>query len=92
MTAFTLQSEKTEQECLIQSKDEFPYDLYLIKIAGSFQWTMFSLLLPFVIPCVFGLIQAFLLTNSESPLNGAQNMLATAKNLLHDPVQRIKSK
>lgn len=80
MTTLTLQSEKIEQECLRQNTDEFPYDVYLIKIAGSLKWPMFSLLLPFVIPYLFAIIQAFLLTSHIVSVE--QNLTAFGKNLL----------
>jgi len=80
MTTLTLESEKIEQECLKQNTDEFPYDVYLTKIARSLKWSMFSLLLPFVIPYIFAIIQAVLLTNHI--LCTEQNLTAFGKNLL----------
>ena len=58
-----MKSGKIEQECLIQSKDAFSYDLYLIKMVGPFKLPMFSVLLPFFMQYIFCLNQAILLTS-----------------------------
>jgi len=75
-----IKSEKIEQECLIQNKDEFPYDLYLIKMAGPLKLSMFSALLPFLMQYIFGLGQAILLTNQVVSVQ--QDLVAFGKTLL----------
>ena len=75
-----IKSEKIEQECLIQNKDEFPYDLYLIKMAGPLKLSMFSALLPFLMQSIFGLGQAILITNQVVSVE--QDLVAFGKTLL----------
>jgi hypothetical protein len=80
VTTLTLESEKIEQECLIQNKDEFPSDLYLIKMAEPLKLSMFSVLLPFLMQYIFGLGQAILLTNQVVSVE--QDLVAFGKTLL----------